>query len=353
MPELAEVAIMAEFITKISKNVTFDKLEKSPESKVETDLTLFGEDFFDVSAKSRGKELLVTFTKVGKSESHSLLMSMGMSGNWTMSKEKDGKIALPKHAHLRLFGTHNGLKQRVALCMVDTRRFAKWTWKSDFSSNRGPCPVKEYPFFWANIITKLKYGPTQEKKLSSAPALDIIMNQSLFNGIGNYLRAEIFNVADVNPFKSFERYTPEETERVLKLCAALPIEAMHLGGGAIKDWAGENSSKARFAEWLTCYLKMSSLIDTGKRRFWYNPKWESSEEFLLYVYGKRKEIEGLLKEKALTQAEKNKKVKAQMYEEASALRDKEREIETLIVETLRALHTIEKTKKWQAEKSSK
>jgi endonuclease VIII-like 1 len=272
-------------------------------------------------------------------------MSMGMSGNWTLCKERAGGMYLPKHSHLRLYGMHTGLKQRIALCMVDTRRFAKWTWKEGFSAERGPCPVKEHDYFRANFITKVAHWPTKDTKLANAPALDIIMNQSIFNGIGNYLRAEIFYRADVNPFRSFSSYTHEQIERVLALCASVPLETMELGGGAIKDWSGEESSKERFYNWLQCYLKQSSLIDNGKRRFWYNPKWESTEEYLHYIYANRPEVLKLEKEIEESKKLKNKTVKAQDFETAAKLRDREKELTETLTDTLYALQTIDKANK--------
>lgn len=41
------------------------------------------------------------------------------------------------------------------------------------------------------------------KKAFGKPIMEVLMNQQYFNGIGNYLRAEIlFRIGDLNPFIS-------------------------------------------------------------------------------------------------------------------------------------------------------
>jgi endonuclease VIII-like 1 len=273
MPELAELAIMADFVNQHAKDRTFLKLEKSPVSKVKTDLDIFAGKPFRVEAQSRGKEMLITFSREG--EKKSLLVSMGMSGNMVACDEVAGIVVLPKHAHLRIYGAG------VVICLVDTRRFAKWTWKDGFSENRGPCPVKEHEAFRKNFWAKIGLIP---HCMDTVPIIDVIMNQSIFNGIGNYLRAEIFHRADVNPFKSFDDLEDEEIERVLDYCKICPAEAYVLGGGQLKDWKNSFEVSAKsFHEWMQMYQKGEKIFDRGKRALWYDKKWKDTEEHKAYV----------------------------------------------------------------------
>jgi endonuclease VIII-like 1 len=286
MPELAEVKIMSDFINNVSEYVVFNSLQKSDVSKVKTDLTTMNLKEFTVRAKSRGKELLLEFYDMKMQKfPQSLLVTMGMSGNWTAATgEKVGGI---KHAHLVLNGLHPR-RGKFQLCLVDVRRFAKWSWKDGFSANRSPDPWVEHEefikHFWNNIA---KLPRSRDVK----PMLDIIMDQSLFNGIGNYLRAEIFHRANVNPFKSFDDLEDEEIEEVLKQCKVCPQEAYVLGGGQLKDWKNSFEVEANsFLEWRKVYGVGESLIDAGGRRFWFDPKWKNSKEHKKYVSnGKKKQ----------------------------------------------------------------
>ena len=71
----------------------------------------------------------------------------------------------------------------TTLSFVDVRRFGKWKQGLAWSDGRGPDPTTEYDEFWKNVMTNL----TKLKK----PLYEMLMDQKYFNGIGNYLRAEI------------------------------------------------------------------------------------------------------------------------------------------------------------------
>ena len=57
---------------------------------------------------------------------------------------------------------------------------------ADWSKDRGPCPMFDYDNFRQNIIDNL-----DEPAFKNKPICEVMLNQKYFNGIGNYLRAEI------------------------------------------------------------------------------------------------------------------------------------------------------------------
>ena len=104
------------------------------------------------------------------------------------------------------------------------------------------------------------------------------MNQKYFNGIGNYLRAEIiYRAGDVDPFlpagEQIAKYP-----KILQLCEDVPKMAYIKGGGSIKDWSNPFTGAKEINEnFMLCYgnkAKMLDRIDSNGRRFWYDPKWE-------------------------------------------------------------------------------
>lgn len=255
MPELAEIKIMADYINTVCNDEDFTIISVSPEvagrlSLVQpTDLQIF-----NISAESRGKELLLTLSS-GHLK-YSLSVAMGMSGHWVLSKSV---WDIPKHTHLKF----NSVSGRC-LCLVDARRFARWKWSESWSSNRGPCPVKEFELFKKNIETNLS------KKEFDKPIHLVLMNQRYFNGIGNYLRAEILFHAAQDPFVD-ARTALTQNPTILDLCSQLPKEAYILGGGQLKDW--ENPFKVPengFADWIQCYGRADHIVDANGRTFWYH-----------------------------------------------------------------------------------
>jgi len=269
MPELVEVKIMSEYINQVSEGKTFINVRKSDVSKSKTNLKGSWSVGFNLTAQSRGKELKLSLSwkpecfKDHLEPTRDLICNMGMSGNWSFTETDK----VPKHAHL-MFDTNDGW----TLSLVDVRRFARWQWSNGWSSNRGPDPVEEWTAFIGNILSNLD---TKEFK---KPIYEVLMNQEYFNGIGNYLRAEILHRIDENPFLPAKEYLIKAPHLFL-YCKQVPMEVYGLGGGQLKDWSNPFVIDIKaFVEWQKCYGKkdMATIIDKNKRKFWYNKKYELS-----------------------------------------------------------------------------
>lgn len=260
MPELAEVKLMTEFFNSVSHGVRFKSIRKSPESKVKTDLSLAPDDEsgFVAKAFSRGKETLIALEGFDTWTEKNLNVTYGMSGHWQYVSHSS---KIPKHSHL-VFEAMNG----SCICLVDVRRFAKWKWVMSWSENRGPDPMMEFDLFTENLRTN------SHKKIFDKPICELLMDQKYFNGIGNYLRAEILYRADVNP------WTPAREAirngKLLALCRIIPMEAYKIGGGSIRDWKNPyGDQQLTMDQWLQCYGKEVSTVDGTGRKIWFNSKY--------------------------------------------------------------------------------
>jgi endonuclease VIII-like 1 len=260
MPELAEIRIMADYINSgpiQEENFTSILFSPSAEKRRMSIVQPSDLQIFKISADSRGKELMLTLHQ-GNKISMKISCSMGMSGYWKLVRPGQ---SIPKHSHL-LFNSTSG----SYLCLIDVRRFAKWKECSTWSSNRGPDPTTEYDKFLENISIN------KSRRVFNKPVCEILMDQKYFNGIGNYLRAEILYRADINP------WTPAnvalENQKVLQLCRQVPMEAYSIGGGSIKDWKNPyGEQEISIDSWMQCYGKESSKIDGTGRRIWFNRKF--------------------------------------------------------------------------------
>ena len=271
MPEIAEVKIMSDFVNFVSsQEMYFDKVEKSEVSKVKTDLNVFDDCVFSLNAKSRGKEMILNFLPVGSSyngmSEKKLSVTLGMSGNFVYVKKDSTELdRILKHSHLRLKTISGNF-----IVLHDVRRFAKWKWVEGWNSSRGHCPLTEYDEFSADIRFKWK-----NHKVFRSPLNEVLMNQALFNGIGNYMRSEILYRLDVNPFQSIGDLSNDKLEELLKICHTCCRDAYQLGGGQLKDWVNPAGvSDKNFAEWMKCYQKGISIVDKTGRRFWFDQKWK-------------------------------------------------------------------------------
>lgn len=262
MPELAELKFTSDYVNKMSKGFKFTKVEKNPIHKCEDiDHVYFKNRKFNLSAESRGKELVVTmeYNQVYLP----IQMTMGMTGYFKLFET--GKEH--KHAHLK-FLRDDGM----SLCFVDVRRFGKWKLAASWNSSRGPDPTTEFSAFKENILTNI------HKAAFNQPIYLLLMNQKYFNGIGNYLRAEIlYRLPYLNPFLTAREAIIEEP-KILELCKDIPNLAYVRGGGQIKDW--DNPFGQTPGKFMKCYgnSEMLKVKDKNARMFWYDPKWEGYEK---------------------------------------------------------------------------
>ena len=258
MPELAELKFTSDYVNQASEGATYVRVEKNPVHKCD-DLDIPFESF-KIKAKSKGKEMVLYFLDENSDKFIPVRITMGMSGHFKLTNTGDEA----KHAHLKFYR-----KDGTTLSFVDVRRFGKWKQGLVWSDNRGPDPTTEYKAFWDNVMTNL----TKLKK----PLYEMLMDQKYFNGIGNYLRAEIiFRAGDVDPFlpagMQFARYP-----KLLDLCRDIPLLAYAKGGGSIKDWDNPFGDEAIQERFMLCYgnAKMAKRKDRNGRTFWYDKKWDN------------------------------------------------------------------------------
>ena len=265
MPELAELKLTAQFINEASHGLKFTNIKKNPVHKGTEVNPPF--DKFTISAESRGKELVVYLNDRNSTEKVPLRMSMGMAGHFQISNTGNEN----KHAHLKFYSTDG-----TTLSFVDVRRFGKWKLGHEWSDNRGPDPTYEYYAFVENVKLNL------DKKAFQKPICEVLMNQRYFNGIGNYLRAEIlYRIEDLNPFMPAKDAITKFPE-ILELCREIPMLAFVMGGGKIKDWKNPFEEGYQKSNFFQCYsnIHASNVVDAGGRRFWYDPKWDSENIYI-------------------------------------------------------------------------
>lgn len=282
MPELAEIKIMSEYINDVCKNEDFTSISFS-ENAVKRRMSIVQDSdlqIFKIKAESRGKELMLHLIQGGEIYM-SISCAMGMTGNWLFC---DSNINV-KHTQMKFSAVSGN-----SLCLIDMRHFARWKVAEKWSDKRGPCPLTEFDEFTKNIEKGLQKSP----KVFAKPICEVMMDQKWFNGIGNYLRAEIlYKLKDeVNPFESAASVIKNNPE-LLGLCNQVVEESYYAGGGELKDWDNPytrgygmgriNANKKKevplnFRDWLQCYQKGSSVIDSKNRRFWFSPDYDKDAD---------------------------------------------------------------------------
>ncbi|XP_006142744.3 endonuclease 8-like 1 [Tupaia chinensis] len=281
MPEGPELHLASRFVNDACGQLLFGgAVEKSAVSR--NPEVPFESSAYRISAAARGKELRLTLSPLPGARPpqppRALVFRFGMSGSFQLAPADE----LPRHAHLRFYTAPPG--PRLALCFVDIRRFGRWDLGGEWGPDRGPCVLGEYERFRDNVLRNLA------DKAFDRPICETLLDQRFFNGIGNYLRAEILYRLRIPPFEKARtvlealqqrKPSPELTlsqkirnklqnPDLLELCHSVPKEVVQLGGKGYGPESGEEDFVA-FRAWLQCYGMpgMSSLRDRQGRTIWF------------------------------------------------------------------------------------
>ncbi|NWY41085.1 NEIL1 Endonuclease, partial [Sylvia atricapilla] len=242
----------------------------------------FRSEAYSISAIARGKELRLTLSALDPAAgppAQDLVFRFGMSGSFRLCPAAE----LPRHAHLRFLTRESPPR---ALCFVDPRRFGSWRLGAAWQPERGPCVVSEYQAFRENVLKNL------DDRAFDKSICEALLNQKYFNGIGNYLRAEILFRLKIPPFEKartvLEALKEQEQRKkdpsltlskkvklrqenpdLLELCHTVPMEVI-LAEKQLFD-PEHSDNYAAFKNWLQCYLVpgMSSLRDRSGRTIWF------------------------------------------------------------------------------------
>ncbi|NXP28384.1 NEIL1 Endonuclease, partial [Scytalopus superciliaris] len=245
----------------------------------------FRSEAYRISATARGKELRLTLSAQqhppgAAAPRQDLVFRFGMSGSFRLCPAAE----LPRHAHLRFLTRESPPR---ALCFVDVRRFGSWRLGDAWQEERGPCVVSEYQAFRENVLKNV------DDRAFDVPICEALLNQKYFNGIGNYLRAEILYRVKIPPFEKartvLEALKDKDQEKkkdpsltlskkvklmrknqdLLELCHTVPMEVITAGKQLFDAEHADNY--AAFKEWLQCYMVpgMSCLRDRQGRTIWF------------------------------------------------------------------------------------
>ena len=266
MPEGPEIHIAARFINQVAKKHEFGGPIIKSEVSTKNPNVDFTAKKYKINAEARGKELKVFLEdKASSKKKTHILFRFGMSGCFNLTPADQ----LPKHSHLR-FQTLDKKDPQI-LSFVDYRRFGRWEIEGDWGKDRGPDPIFDYENFRKNVIEHLDVAAFNK------PICEAMLDQKYFNGVGNYLRAEILYRASIKPFtqarevlESLDDEGDLKNPDVLDLCNVVMKEVLSLNKGKNYDPDFETSDKT-FSEWLQCYYVegMNNLQDGHGRTMWF------------------------------------------------------------------------------------
>jgi uracil-DNA glycosylase len=167
----------------------------------------------------------------------------------------------------------------------DTMKMGSWKQTAEWGKGRSPDPILEFYDFCNQTISLLF------KKRPTVPICDTLNDQNFFNGIGNYLRAEILYRAGLDPFQptmdvfkdtpksinfaTFSGIIKETTSNgpadlsvkhdpglmVFYLARQIPLEVIT---GDMNKY-GTQDQQTRFKAWLRVYDKGTPVVQGSRK----------------------------------------------------------------------------------------
>jgi len=255
MPEAAEVRIMSEYVSQISKDKKFIKLYHVQKGNQPFDANF---DDYYLDCDFYGKQIIL-FLKGTTDIKISIFM--GMSGNWTLvptetwNETKYTRLRLDREdgMSLLLYGGYLGPKYKIG----------------GFNTKRGFDIIKDFDKFKDNILNNLG------NKIFEKSICEVLLDQRYFDGVGAYLCSEILGRLDYDPFLEFNNLNTHQLDDLFNMTHRCIKEAYEFGGGELKDWQNPYGS-SKLDDWMEFYgnRRICYKQPFGKRNIWIQKKYK-------------------------------------------------------------------------------
>ena len=238
MPEIAEVRVVRDTLKKQILGRKIKKINVLYPKMIDVNINLLkGLTFKDI--KTVGKWLIFDLDKF------SLLSHLRMEGKYFY---EDSKTPIEKHTHV-IFSLDNSYDLRYN----DTRKFGKMI----ICDTGDVYDLKE--------IKKLGLEP-DNKNLNEAYLLeklknknkcikDLLLDQTIINGLGNIYANEVLFAAKISPFKKGKDITKNEAENIIKFSKEITDEAYKWGGSSIKSYTSSLGVIGSYQDFLKIHQK--------------------------------------------------------------------------------------------------
>ena len=250
MPEGPEVNVIKDGVNHYLKNnfiVDVNLPEGSKFLKKKPD----GYDDFKLSlplkvidVKSKGKLIYFIF------ENNWILMCrLLMSGGWFLEKAS-------KHNHFEMIYKNKLSNEKTnSIWFVDPRHFGTLKWTNDKSVLNKALDEIGPDFLNDEIKSDEFLSKMKNKKNGHKTIATVFMDQSVFSGIGNYLKSEILYQARVSPHSVITNIPDEKLIEILSIIKQKIRESYLAGGASIRHYSDIKKQEGKYSFRFEVYQK--------------------------------------------------------------------------------------------------
>lgn len=108
---------------------------------------------------------------------------------------------------------------------------------------------------WEDLWGSFNHRAKLQSRKEWRTIRDLLLDQTIVSGIGNYLVSEILYRAEIKPSSTYPRLSTFQLERLFKAISAISNEAYCAGGCTLKSWLNPEGEKGNFQSQLKVYGK--------------------------------------------------------------------------------------------------
>jgi len=193
-----------------------------------------------IKVESRGKKILFYLEQNDEDEEKIIIGNeLLMSGHWSKERVKWTRFSMVLDGGNTFYFSEPRPFGRTRALFTSEQ-------KDKYLSRVGPDLLK-------NVIPKEEWAEryramTKRKRKNARPVLicDALLEQPIFSGIGNYLRADIMYAAKIRPDKPVQDMTDEELE-ILRVAAHMLIRKSYQSKGlTVRDYHDIDGSSGKY-----------------------------------------------------------------------------------------------------------
>ncbi len=234
MPEGPEVKRMAEslnyhlsrlYLVDFEINEKSKHFQKVPIKNFEA--LISGMEFINVS--SYGKKII--FSLKSEHRCAYIVTSLGLEGKWLCSPGRNSGIVL-KLAK-KIAGV---LIESPPLYFDDSRHFGTISVCGSYEDllnifkNVGP------DYLAADVTFEIFYKEIRTLRRSGKKISDFLIDQKIFSGIGNYLRADILYQAEIAPYRHLDSLNDDEIRKLYTSIIDRMVQSYNAGGFTLRTY---------------------------------------------------------------------------------------------------------------------
>ena len=220
----------------------------------------------------KGKFIWFTTKSTLTGKVYYIFNTLGMSGKWILEKDDSSHIEFIYHS------CYNS-QDTKSIYFSDVRNFGTFKFTSDISDIRkklieiGPCLLTSTDILNQQLFIK-RYRKYPKKYIC-----ELMMDQHVISGIGNYMRSQILYQSRISPWRTISSLSDEELTEIFQNALKISQDSYNLGGVSVRNYENIYNTKGLYSKYLDVYqqdtdpsgYEVKGELDKQKRCIWWCP----------------------------------------------------------------------------------